>query len=126
MGVDVERCRPLNDCQAIARRFFTKREADWLEGFRGAALDRAFFRLWTRKEAILKSTGEGISGGLDSLELLAAGGSFRPVVIRSAGGAAEQGWGLTELVPAAGFAGALALPADAGRVELQAATYPLA
>jgi len=126
VGVDVERIRQLNDSQAIARRFFTQREANWLQRVNAAGLNRAFFSLWTRKEAILKATGEGISSGLDSLELLNDDESFRQSVARGGRDSAEKWWILRELDPAVGFVGALALPVTAGRLQLQAATIQAA
>ena len=55
VGVDVERCdRPWRE--AVARRFFTGEEQRWLEGS-----GERFFRLWTRKEAVLKCRGSGLS-----------------------------------------------------------------
>ncbi len=118
VGVDVERVRPLNDAPSIARRFFTRSEADWLEAQEGADGDRSFFRLWTRKEAALKATGEGISSGLNSIELLDDAGAFKNTVVRNAGDAAQTVWTLRELEPARGFVGALAWPAGTGPVDV--------
>ncbi|MBQ6401671.1 MAG: 4'-phosphopantetheinyl transferase superfamily protein [Firmicutes bacterium] len=52
VGLDIQKVRKL-DTGAIARRFFTAEEADWIsrEG------PPAFFRLWTRKEALSKLRG---------------------------------------------------------------------
>lgn len=52
VGVDIQKMRKM-DAQAIARRFFTPEEADWVdrEGL------QAFFRVWTRKEALSKLRG---------------------------------------------------------------------
>jgi 4'-phosphopantetheinyl transferase len=56
VGVDVERHRPLREAPAIARRFYDAEEAAHVErdaqGGQGA-----FFRLWTRKEAVVKTLG---------------------------------------------------------------------
>jgi 4'-phosphopantetheinyl transferase len=119
VGVDVERVRELKDACGIARRFFTARESGWLQGRRGKGLSLAFFRLWTRKEAILKATGEGLSRGLEVLELLDKRGRLLPSVSRGSPGAV---WRLHALEPAAGFVAALAVPADRGDVRLKMAT----
>lgn len=123
VGVDVERVRPMNDAQGIARRFFTPREADWLQYQKGAELERAFFNAWTRKEAILKATGEGISSGLASIELLDADGQFLPLISHGLHGAM---WALHALEPATGFVAALALPFHATKTELRTASFELA
>lgn len=123
VGVDVERIRRLNDARGIARRFFTRREADWLHGMSEGQLDRAFFDLWTRKEAILKATSAGLGGGLAALELLASDGTYKGTVLHGSKGGEEAGWVITELEPAAGFVGALALPCGAGNAPTQTATF---
>ena len=61
VGIDIEsrgRCR---DFVGIAHRFFDPSEADAIS--RSHDEDQ-FLRLWTGKEAMLKLSGEGISGGL--------------------------------------------------------------
>lgn len=62
VGVDVEHLRTLPDFMAIATRFFLPEETLALRDLGDAQLQRAFFRTWTRKEAWLKGTGEGIAG----------------------------------------------------------------
>lgn len=54
VGVDVELIVPYP--RDVARRVFTRSEQSWL---RQQATDEAFFRLWTGKEAIMKSLGLG-------------------------------------------------------------------
>jgi 4'-phosphopantetheinyl transferase len=123
VGVDVERIRSLNDAFGIADRFFTSREAAWLRSKQAATIDRAFFSLWTRKEAILKATGEGIGSGLDTLELLKANGRFHDTVTRHQKDSEITAWSLTELEPGTVFIGALALPVSAGTIHLQTGTF---
>jgi len=123
VGVDVERIRRLNDAPGIARRFFTQREADWLQRVSEGRIDRAFFDLWTRKEAILKATGAGLSGGLAALELLAPDGTYKGTVVDESARCKGATWVFTELEPAAGFVGALALPDDARKARLHTATF---
>jgi 4'-phosphopantetheinyl transferase len=60
VGVDVEACGPTRDALAIARRFFTPEEAGALARLAPPERDRAFLRVWTRKEAILKARGLGL------------------------------------------------------------------
>ena len=122
LGVDVERIRQVKDAQAIASRFFSPNEAHWLRRQSPDALDPCFFRLWTRKEAVLKATGEGISSGIASVQLLNPDGSFRQTVSRSSEDNCNVDWSLHELQPAKGFVGALALPAGYERLQIRTAS----
>jgi 4'-phosphopantetheinyl transferase len=60
VGIDLEALRPRSDLLPVARRFFAAHEADAVAACEGEARSRAFLRLWTRKEAVLKATGRGI------------------------------------------------------------------
>lgn len=109
VGVDVERIRPMPDALDLAARFFSPRELAALRAVPPAGRDAAFFRLWTRKEAWLKATGDGIAESLAKIEV-----EFRPEEncrVLAIGGdavvAAE--WCLQPLEPAAGYVGALAI-----------------
>lgn len=64
LGVDVERARDDVNALDLARRYFAPAEADALEALPAPERPRAFLRLWTRKEAVLKASGRGIGGGL--------------------------------------------------------------
>jgi 4'-phosphopantetheinyl transferase len=65
LGVDVERLRPLSDIQAIAERFFSREESAELLALPDEQRELGFFSCWTRKEAYIKATGEGLSAPLD-------------------------------------------------------------
>ena len=62
IGCDVQTVGKYNP--RIAERFFTSYEKDFLQKSENQSED--FTRLWTLKESVLKKTGEGITGGLDS------------------------------------------------------------
>lgn len=65
IGVDIQRFQGENELE-LARRFFSPVECQALEGCKDAeGRRRMFFRMWTRKEAYGKLTGEGISGVLE-------------------------------------------------------------
>jgi phosphopantetheinyl transferase len=59
IGVDIERVRPLRHPQEVARHVFHPQELAWLAAQPESM--RAFFRLWTLKEALLKAAGTGFS-----------------------------------------------------------------
>lgn len=69
VGVDVEKKRKA--APAVAKRWFLPEENTLLERLSEQERTRTFFRLWTMKEAALKQMGEGLSGGLESVDCLA-------------------------------------------------------
>ncbi|WP_327035208.1 4'-phosphopantetheinyl transferase family protein [Micromonospora ureilytica] len=62
VGVDIERERALPG-EALARRWMTAADADWLTDRPAALHTSAFLWLWTQKEAIGKARGTGLRGG---------------------------------------------------------------
>lgn len=62
VGIDIEGGR--EGRQNLARRFFDKTEAEWIEE---CDSDERFFRIWTLKEAYGKATGRGVLDILDKI-----------------------------------------------------------
>jgi 4'-phosphopantetheinyl transferase len=106
MGVDVERVRWLADFDELVSRFFSKREADLFVGLRSEHKPTAFFNLWTRKEALLKATGEGICSALDRVEVTFLPGDTARLLSLPEGCASD--WTLRDFVPRKGFVAAVA------------------
>jgi 4'-phosphopantetheinyl transferase len=67
IGVDVEHVRPVPELEGVARRFFRLEEAESILRSSGEERIKAFFRIWTRKESMLKLTGEGLYRPLNTL-----------------------------------------------------------
>jgi 4'-phosphopantetheinyl transferase len=62
IGIDAELLGRRTHAIEIARKFFSEEETAWLE--RQPCVHEAFLRLWTRKEAMVKLTGDGLAHGL--------------------------------------------------------------
>ncbi len=117
VGVDVERLRTLDGAEDIAERFFSALESSRLRALPNIKKPAAFFNLWTRKEAWLKATGEGIAESLNQVQV-----SFladEPARLVSLFGDTQAGrhWHLCELNPAAGFVAALAVTGGETQVK---------
>ncbi len=71
LGVDVEyKYRtPTPDFTGICTHFFAPSEQKIFLQHKGEAIRDAFYRCWTRKEAYLKASGEGLSRALDSFHV---------------------------------------------------------
>lgn len=71
VGLDLEQVRNMKDMQKVAASVFTPAECE--EIFEAGESDPrpAFFRAWTRKEAVSKAEGKGFSLRLDQWQILA-------------------------------------------------------
>jgi 4'-phosphopantetheinyl transferase len=66
LGVDIERIGRVK--KGIAKRFFTKKEQEYLEKLSGEEREEGFTKLWTRKESFVKAIGTGLSFGISRVE----------------------------------------------------------
>jgi 4'-phosphopantetheinyl transferase len=106
VGIDVEWTRPIEDAVAIANRFFSPAENSALNAVDESARDEAFFNCWTRKEAFIKATGEGLQRPLDSFDV-SVQPDEEPRLLRCVGIDIAQ-WSFRTLMPCANFIGAVA------------------
>lgn len=65
VGIDIEAYRNIPD--TLAKRFCTEEELLFIFEKSDKINVKKFFSVWTAKEAYLKCTGEGLSGGLKSI-----------------------------------------------------------
>ncbi len=95
LGIDVDYIHRTVEMATVARAALTPREhAEW-EALPAAARRPTFFSLWTRKEAVLKATGDPKAfefGDMDAAAITLAGA-----------------WSLATFFPADGYCGAIAL-----------------
>lgn len=119
IGVDVEEVRALKDAQELVARFFSRNESALFESLPEAGKPAAFFNLWTRKEAWLKATGEGIAHLLAELEVSFLPGNTPRIITLPKHYASTQPWSLSEVRPRRGFVGAVAVPASKVQLEIR-------
>lgn len=108
VGVDLEWIHHLADWSLVAARIFSARELDELYSLPEPRQREAFFNGWTRKEAYLKATGEGLTDALPAIEVaLAPGQEPRLLRLYSDAEAARQ-WTMRAIPLPRDFAGAVA------------------
>jgi 4'-phosphopantetheinyl transferase len=108
VGVDLESIHHLPDWSLVAARIFSTRELEELYAVPATQQRDAFFNGWTRKEAYLKATGEGLIDALHTIEVTLAPG-LEPRVLRLCGDAeAARQWTMRALPLPRRFAGAVA------------------
>ena len=123
LGVDLEEVRPQAQIDGIVQRFF--HASEWT-AFRNVPLTErteVFFRAWTRKEAYLKGTGQGITG-LKQISVSLDPASPSPVHRWEGGIARETSWRLQELAAPTGCVACLAT--DRGEPRLLIRSLPQA
>jgi 4'-phosphopantetheinyl transferase len=120
LGVDIERIRWLDDFDELVERFFSPRESACFGSLAAELKPVAFFNLWTRKEALLKATGDGICSSLNRVEVTFLPNEPARLLALPENGVVSE-WTLCELAPAAGYAAAVAIRPEgrAPRVPIQ-------
>lgn len=108
LGIDVEFIRPIQDCNQIARRFFSANESAALFRLPAAQQPLAFFTCWTRKEAYLKAIGEGLSHPLEHFDVSLAPDQPAALLATRPDPAEASRWSLYGLAAGAGYVAALA------------------
>jgi len=109
IGVDVEAVRPMKNVDELVARFFSARENALFQKVPEAEKPEAFFNLWTRKEALLKATGEGITRSLSLVEVSFLPGEPARLLAISGDEKKAAEWTLRDFSPVAGFVGAIAI-----------------
>jgi 4'-phosphopantetheinyl transferase len=95
VGVDVEEAVDDYPHMDVAEAYFAEGEAEALRGKKDPGeRGKLFFSYWTRKEALLKATGEGLYRDLREIDLSRAG-STKEAPIGYGGG----DWAIVELEP---------------------------
>jgi 4'-phosphopantetheinyl transferase len=102
LGIDVEMIRPNFASEEIAKRYFSAKEIDELSGLPVELQTEGFFLCWTRKEAYIKATGEGLHIPLDSFDV-----SLTPGLRPELNSSDRSRWSLRSLVPGFGYVAAV-------------------
>jgi 4'-phosphopantetheinyl transferase len=118
IGIDVERIRPVPELEQIAEGFFSLGERAALMALPASERTIGFFNCWTRKEAYVKATGDGLAHPLDRFDVSLA--PDEPATLLHVDGAPWQAseWSLAAFMPAPDVRGALAV-----RGTTQTVTY---
>jgi 4'-phosphopantetheinyl transferase len=91
VGIDIEAIRAIPEADDIAARFFSRREYAAYSALAPRDRPLGFLQCWTRKEALAKALGDGLSMPLDEFDVSRA-----------------SGWRLQSFSPLPGFVAALA------------------
>jgi len=107
LGIDVEQVREQADREAIARRFFSDHEQRELASLAPGERCAGFFRCWTRKEAYIKATGDGLSLPLHQFDVSLKPGEESALLATRPDPSEAEKWSLREVEAGVGYAAAL-------------------
>jgi 4'-phosphopantetheinyl transferase len=108
IGVDIEAMRRIEDWRELAKKNFAPGERRTLFAAPEAAHFDAFFATWTRKEAVIKLWGQGLSADLESFEVTTEPDAAPRLLSRNDATLTDAD--LWSFQPGAGFWGAAAAP----------------
>ena len=108
VGVDVELLRPLADLGGVVELTLAPSEAADLQSVPAGDRAAAFFACWTRKEAYLKASGNGLGSPRDVAVTLRPGAPERLVSVQGAPSEPDR-WELRSFEPRPGYLGAVAV-----------------
>ena len=111
IGVDLEFLREIKDAAELAKRFFTAGEFQSIADLTGRERQKAFFQIWTAKEAYFKAIGTGLSGSLTDIELSFEGENLKLFAIKENIHAISN-WSIHNYVPAANYTATVAVDTD--------------
>lgn len=69
VGVDVEELKDINELSSMARTIFADEQYAQWDALQERQKQTVFYRAWTRKEAVAKIDGRGISNGLTGIDV---------------------------------------------------------
>jgi 4'-phosphopantetheinyl transferase len=108
VGVDIEWVHDLSEMQAIVEDFFSPMENRQFFSTPEHLRKETFFKFWTRKEALLKAMGVGLSFPLNQVDVLSGQCMTSEATIKVKGPSGETEWILHDINLLDGFASALA------------------
>jgi len=119
VGIDVEYLCCSVDCQLLAERFYSAREVKALRRVPPSARQRAFLNAWTRKEAYIKATGDGLRFPLDQFEVSLVPGE--PARLLRVDGSPEEvaRWWMTELDVGKDYVAALVVEGEGLEIRMR-------
>ncbi len=119
VGIDIEQIRNNVEIEQLATRFFSKNEINALMNLSNAKRLQLFFQFWTRKEAFVKSIGEGLSFPLESCDISSlSSDKLSPVLLEGADRRNFNIYG-QDLDPGPGYQAAIAAEGENWSVSCQ-------
>ncbi len=124
IGIDIEQIRPVPEIEDLASQLFGVEEASELMLLPDSQREHAFYVGWTRKEAYLKGTSEGLSRPLNSFRIEFDSEHFGRPVPSGVERPPLDTWTIVDLAISPEFAGALAYSDGRRRIRVMHVADP--
>ena len=123
VGIDIEYIQEDFEFHQIIDRFFSLNEKKHIQKITIDKRREAFFRIWTRKEAVLKALGKGVSFPLQKVNVPYDRSSFT-IRINSIGNQCkETSWYVQDLFPANNYIASIAIEGSGSGLFLSHFTF---
>jgi len=117
LGIDLEHLDPNVALEEIAETFFSSEEVQALHTLPKSERQHGFLVSWTRKEAYLKATGEGLSVPLDEVQV-SSGLGYLPKYLRTGQDRNEVSrWSIKALAPGPEYVASLCVEGNDWRLS---------
>jgi 4'-phosphopantetheinyl transferase len=117
IGVDIERIRTEVDTESLAERFFSTGERAGLQALPDHLRLTGFYACWTRKEAFLKATGDGLSFPLANFSVTTHPDLDPEVVEINGSTEAVRQWSLIDISAGEGYRTTLCMQRSRSQLE---------
>ena len=118
IGIDIEQVRDIPHMGQIFGRFFSPRENEVFLALSESERQEAFFNCWTRKEAFIKATGDGLFRPLDEFDVSFVPGEPARLLEIEGGSDEALRWTMYEFKDISpGFVAALAVKGQVRNVD---------
>ncbi len=109
IGIDIEQINREFDFELVAKNFFSNDEIESIEKTKGLEQHTLFFQYWTRKEAILKGLGKGLSNYMKELDVSMQNGNEWSSIQLIHESNVQEVWFGKDLFPDKEYAAAIAI-----------------
>lgn len=117
LGIDIEKIQYDTDFTGLARRFFSNTEQEALNKLSEDVIPRVFYSCWTKKEAVVKALGEGITFGLDAFDVSVDLDELHAVLKIDMIGDETSDWSVFSLLPNENYTASLAV--EGNNIEIR-------
>lgn len=117
IGIDIEYVHFFSEMEKIAKQFFSTNEFFALQSLPNGEKKTAFFTFWTRKEALAKAVGMGLSHDLNKIDMTRCRRQLSLTMHDKRNSNKDSFWSIQDLNLVPGFAAAVAVKGENWRLH---------